>query len=37
MIKKFPSLIIAKIKKYKEKLFYDLKDMDDNDMEDFKV
>ena len=37
MIKKFPSLIIAKIKKYQERLFYDAKDMDDNDTEDFKL
>ena len=37
MIKKFPSLIVAKIKKYKEKLFYDLKDMNDDDIEDFKL
>lgn len=37
MIKKFPTLIIAKIKKYKEKLFYDLKDQNDDDYEDFKL
>lgn len=37
MIKKFPTNIIAKIKKYKERLFYDLKDMTDDDHEDFKL
>lgn len=37
MIKKFPTLIIAKIKKYKEKFFYDLKDQNDEDYEDFKL
>lgn len=37
MIKKFPTLIIAKIKKYDEKLFYDLKNQNDNDYEDFKL
>lgn len=37
MIKKIPTNIIAKIKKYKEKLFYDLKDMNDEDHEDFKI
>ena len=37
MIKKFPTLIIAKIKKYKERLFYDLKDQNDDDYEDFKL
>ena len=37
LIKKFPSMIVGKIKKYKEKLFYDLKDMNDKDVEDFKL
>ena len=37
MIKKFPTIIVAKIKKYKEKPFYDLKDMTDEDYEDFKL
>ena len=37
MIKKFPTVIIAKIKKYKEKPFYDLKDQTDDDYEDFKL
>ena len=37
MIKKFPTNIVAKIKKYKEKPFYDLKDMTDEDYEDFKL
>ncbi len=37
MITKFPSLIIAKIKKYSIKPFYDLKDMTDEDYEDFKL
>ena len=37
MIKKFPTLIVAKIKKYKTRLFYDLKDMSDDDYEDFKL
>ena len=37
MIKTFPTLIIAKMKKYNEKLFYDLKDRNDEDYEDFKL
>ena len=37
MVKKIPTLIIAKIKKYKERMFYDLKDMSDEDYEDFKL
>ena len=37
LIKKFPTNIIAKIKKYKERPFYDLKDMNDEDREDFKL
>lgn len=37
MIKKFPTNIIAKLKKYNERLFYDLKDMKDNNYEDFKL
>ena len=37
MIKKIPTNIIAKIKKYEERLLYDLKDMNDDDYEDFKL
>lgn len=36
-VKKIPTNIICKILKYKEKLFYDLKDMKDEDIEDFKI
>jgi len=37
MIKKFPTNIVANLKKYKERPFYDLKDMTDEDYEDFKL
>lgn len=37
MIKKFPTNVIASIKKYKERPFYDLKDMTDDDYQDFKL
>ena len=37
MIKKFPTNIVSKIKKYKERPFYDLKDMTDEDYDDFKL
>ena len=37
MIKKFPTVIVAKIKKYKERSFYDLKNMNDEDYNDFKL
>ena len=37
MIKKFPTNIIAKIKNYKERTFYDLKDMSDDNKNDFKL
>ena len=37
MVKMFPTNIVAKIKKYKERLFYSLKDMSDEDYEDFKI
>ncbi len=37
MVKKIPTNIIAKIKKYQERLLYDLKDMSDEDSEDFKL
>lgn len=37
MIKIFPTNIVASICKYKEKLFYDRKDMSDDDYEDFKL
>ena len=33
----FPTNVVAKICKYKEKLFFDRKDMSDNDFEDFKL
>ena len=37
MVKKIPSMLVAKINKYKERMFYDLKNMNDNDYEDFKL
>ena len=37
MIKIFPTNIIAQIKKYKERPFYDLKNTKDDDYEDFKL
>ena len=37
MIKTFPTNIIANVKKYKERPFYDLKDMKDDNYEDFKL
>lgn len=37
MVKMFPTNVIAKIKKYKERMFYSLKDMSDDDYEDFKI
>ena len=37
MIKKFPTNVVANILKYKERPFYDLKDMTDEDYEDFKL
>ena len=37
LIKMFPTNIIAKISKYQEKLFFDRKDMSDDDYEDFKL
>lgn len=37
LIKKFPTNLIAEIKKYKERPFYDLKDLNDEDYEDFKL
>ena len=37
MIKKIPTNIIARIKKYNERLLYDLKNMNDEDYEDFKL
>ena len=37
MIKMFPTNIIAKIYKYEEKLFFDKKDMSDDDYNDFKL
>lgn len=37
LLKKFPSNVIATFCKYKEKLFFDRKDMNDEDYEDFKL
>ena len=37
MVKKIPSMLVAKINKYKERMFYDLKNMNDEDYEDFKL
>ena len=37
LIKLFPTNIIAKIAKYQEKLFFDRKDMSDDDYNDFKL
>ena len=37
LLKKFPSNIVATFCKYKEKLFFDRKDMNDEDYEDFKL
>lgn len=37
LIKKFPSNIVAMLCKYKEKLFFDRKDMNDEDYNDFKL
>lgn len=37
LIKKFPSNIVAMLCKYKEKLFFDRKDMSDEDYDDFKL
>lgn len=37
LLKKFPSNIIATFSKYKEKLFFDRKDMNDEDYNDFKL
>ena len=37
LIKQFPTNIIAKMGKYEEKLFYDRKDMSDDDFNDFKL
>lgn len=37
MVKKFPSNIIGKILKFKEKTYYDGKNMNDNDINDFKL
>lgn len=37
LIKMFPTNIIAKIGKYQEKLFFDRKDMSDDDYNDFKL
>ena len=37
LVKLFPTNIIAKMHKYEEKLFFDRKDMSDNDYNDFKL
>lgn len=37
LVKKFPTNIIAMVYKYKEKLFFDRKDMNDEDYDDFKL
>ena len=37
LLKKFPSNIVANLSKYKEKLFFDRKDMSDEDYNDFKL
>ena len=37
LLKKFPNNIIATFSKYKEKLFFDRKDMNDDDYDDFKL
>jgi len=37
LLKKFPSNIVATFCKYKEKLFFDRKDMNDEDYDDFKL
>lgn len=37
IVKTFPSNIVALINKYDEKLFFDRKDMNDNDFDDFKL
>ena len=37
LVKLFPTNIVAKICKYKEKLFFDRKDMSDDDYNDFKL
>lgn len=37
LLKKFPSMIVATVCKYKEKLFFDRKDMNDEDYNDFKL
>ena len=37
LIQTFPTNIVATISKYKERLFYDRKDMSDDDYNDFKL
>ena len=37
LLKKFPSNIIAIFSKYEEKLYFDRKDMNDDDYNDFKL
>ena len=37
LLKKFPSNVVAMFGKYKEKLFFDRKDMNDDDYDDFKL
>ncbi len=37
LVSTFPTLIIAKIRRYKKKMFYDKKNMDDENFKDFKL
>ena len=37
LVRNFPTNIVALVCKYKEKLFFDRKDMSDEDYEDFKL
>lgn len=37
LVSTFPSIIVAKVKRYKIKLFYDRKNMADDDFKDFKI
>ena len=37
MVKSFPTNIVALMCKYQERLFFDMKNMNDDDVEDFKL
>jgi len=37
LVKEFPTNVVARLNKYEEKLFFDKKDMTDNDEKDFKL